>query len=83
MFGEHGLVGTIRRQFERFLDAHGERLGFDREVGPTESLIESFVDYMASSAGRRKFSPVGRVGQCNRYFEVVGWLDFGHQSVGG
>ena len=68
--GEYGLTATVKRQFERFLDGHGERLGFDPEVGPTESLIEGFVDYMASSAGRQRFSSVGRVGQCDRYFEV-------------
>ena len=31
--GEHGWAGSMRRKFERFLEKHGERLGYEEAVG--------------------------------------------------
>ena len=31
--GEHGWAGSMRRKFERFLEKHGERLGYEASVG--------------------------------------------------
>ena len=68
--GEHGWAGSMRRKFELFLEKHGERLGYEAGVGPTVEHAKHFVDYCASGAGRLIFSPVGRVGMCDKYFEM-------------
>ena len=31
--GWHGWAGTMARRFQRFIAAHGERLGYDAAVG--------------------------------------------------
>ena len=68
--GEHGWAGSMRRKFERFLEKHGERLGYEAGVGPTVEHAKHFVDYCASGAGRVCFSPVGRVGMGDKYLLI-------------
>ena len=72
--GVHGWAGSMMRKFERFLEKHGERLGYDPAMmeDPARGLplVERFVDYCASGAGRNYFSPVGRVGLCDKYFSL-------------
>ena len=42
---EHGYVGSMRRNFERFLEKHGARYGYDAAAGPTVDLARRFMDY--------------------------------------
>ena len=36
-------VDLVRRKWLRFLDAHGEAYGFDKDVGPTLELAKHFT----------------------------------------
>ena len=57
--GKHGLAGSMRRKFERFLEKHAVRLGLDLTAEPTVEIAEHFVEYCASGAGREYFSCCG------------------------
>ena len=68
---EHGYVGCMRRNFERFLEKHGAAYGYDAEEGPTLQLARQFMDYCFSGAARwQTYSAVGRRGFYDGYFEV-------------
>jgi len=68
---EHGYVGCMRRNFERFLDKHGAAYGYDAEEGPTLQLARQFMEYCFSGAARwQTYSAVGRRGFYDGYFEV-------------
>ena len=48
--GEHGHVpktqkqiDLVRRKWLRFLDAHGEAYGYDKDAGPTLALVKHFT----------------------------------------
>ena len=69
-WGEHSPVASMRRKFERFLEKHGPRLGYVVADGATLEIVEEFVNYCSSAAGREYFSAVGRKGQCDKYFEL-------------
>jgi hypothetical protein len=48
--GEHGWVGSMRRKFERFLEKHSAKVGYDKEIGvQAESggfeVVRGFMDY--------------------------------------
>lgn len=74
--GEHGWVGSMRRKFERFLEKHGERLGYDAGAGIDDSsqglgIVRDFMDYCFSGLGREQlFSAVGRKGFADEYFSL-------------
>ena len=68
--GEHGWAGSIMRKFERFIEKHGPRLEYDAASGPTLAMVEEFVNYCTTGAGRVNMSSVGRVGMCDKYFQL-------------
>jgi hypothetical protein len=58
----------MRRKFERFLDKHGAKIGYDKAVGVQAErggfgIVRSFMDYCFNGDGREHlFSGVGRTG---------------------
>lgn len=66
----HGVPASIRKKFEKFIENHGARLGYIATEGASVEFVEHFVDFCASAAGRQSFSCVGRLGMCDKYFEL-------------
>ena len=74
--GEHGWVGSMMRKFERFLEKHGDKYGYDAMQGLDGSsqsldLVRAFMDYCFSGLGREQtYSGVGRKGFADEYFSM-------------
>ena len=53
--GWHGWAGSMARRFQRFLAAHGERLEFDAQVGPTVEHCRRFYYIVHQGGGTKNF----------------------------
>ena len=61
----HGWAGTMARRFRRFLQRHGERLGYEEGAeadadGPGLEVVRQFIDWCWAGYARLNFSPVAQ-----------------------
>ena len=71
----HGWAGTMARRFRRFLQRHGERLGYEEGAeadadGPDLEVVRQFIDWCWAGYARLNFSPVGRKADADKYYEL-------------
>ena len=65
--GEHGHVpktqkqiDLVRRKWLRFLDAHGEAYGYDKDAGPTLALVKLLISWIETLSSPPKQHAVDR-----------------------